>query len=182
MLNFVKIDNVSDAGYDALLHLYTSSFPQNERRSIPALEKLLADSNHFNMFILTNENGFVGFLNYWNFDHFFYIEHFAILPQFRNNKYGSEAMKIFASQAQKPIVLEVEMPRSTMAAHRIHFYERLGFYVLSNAYQQPPYDGVSFMIPMLIMCNDYHYANKHFQLIKNKLYKEVYAYEKEEGK
>ena len=180
MINFRKIYNINDLNHDVLLHLYINSFPENERRSIDSLETLLASSKQFNMFALTNENGFVGFINYWNFDQFYYIEHFAILPQLRNSKYGSEAIKAFMLQTKKPIVLEVEMPRSTLAAHRIHFYERLGFYVLSNAYQQPPYDGVSFMIPMLIMSNDYHYANKHFQLIKNMLYKEVYAYAKEE--
>jgi len=29
------------------------------------------------------------------------------------------------------------------------------------------------------MSNDYHFANKHFNLIKDTLYKEVYQYEKE---
>lgn len=182
MLNFLKINNVYDANFEKVYNLYVSAFPVSERREKNALVEVLKTDTKFNMFAIQNDNGFVGFMNYWKFERFFYIEHFAILPEYRNHKYGSEAMKIFMAQVNLPVVLEVEMPRSTVAAHRIHFYERLGFYVLSNAYQQPPYDGVSFMIPMLIMSNDYHYANKHFQLIKDTLYKEVYRYEKEEDK
>ena len=41
---------------------------------------------------------------------------------------------------------------------------------------QPPYDDSLFLIPMLIMSNDYHFANRHFQMIKDTLYKEVYNY------
>lgn len=179
MLNFLKIDNIYAANFEDIYNLYVDAFPKAERRTWAALESVLNNDRKFNMFAIMSDNRFVGFVNYWKFERFFYIEHFAILPQFRNHKYGSEAMKIFMAQLNMPIILEVEMPRNIVASKRIHFYERLGFYVLSNIYMQPPYDGVSFMIPMLIMSNDYHFTNKHFHLIKDTLYKEVYRYEKE---
>jgi len=79
------------------------------------------------------------------------------------------------------IILEVEPPKSIDASRRIHFYERLNFFVLPNFYMQPPYDKKSFLLPMLIMSNDYHFAHKHFEAIKGKLYEEVYQYEKPEA-
>ncbi|MCE5330765.1 MAG: GNAT family N-acetyltransferase [Bacteroidales bacterium] len=180
MLNFLKIDSVYDTNYADVYKLYVETFPVSERRSWASLESVLNNENRFNIFALMHENQFVGFISYWKFERFYYIEHFAILPHFRNHKLGSEAMAELVSQVNMPVVLEVEMPRTVEAARRIHFYERLGFYVLSNYYMQPPYDGVSFLLPMLIMSNDYHFANKHFNLIKNTLYKEVYRYEKED--
>ena len=113
----------------------------------------------------------------WKFSRFYYIEHFAIHPQHRNHSYGSEVIRLFLSTVSLPVVLEVEMPKTITASRRIHFYERLGFYVMSNFYMQPPYDGESFLLPMLIMSNDYHFTNKHFHLIKEVLYKEVYNFE-----
>jgi len=179
MLNFLKIDSVYDTNYADVYKLYVEAFPVSERRSWASLERVINNENRFNIFALMHENQFVGFISYWKFERFYYIEHFAILPHFRNRKFGSEAMTGLLSQVNMPVVLEVEMPRTINAGRRIHFYERLGFYVLSNRYMQPSYDGVSFLLPMLIMSNDYHFANKHFNLIKDTLYKEVYQYEKE---
>ena len=177
MLKFIKIHSVHDSNYEAVFNLYNSSFPPNERRSRESLEMVLNADSRFNVYALENEQGFVGFFNYWKFSRFYYIEHFAIHPQHRNHSYGSEVIRLFLSTVSLPVVLEVEMPKTITASRRIHFYERLGFYVMSNFYMQPPYDGESFLLPMLIMSNDYHFTNKHFHLIKEVLYKEVYNFE-----
>ncbi len=55
------------------------------------------------------------------------------------------------------------------------FYERNGFKVVQHPYAQPYYDGSGRMLPMLIMTNDTHFANKNFPLIKKTLYEEVYG-------
>jgi ribosomal protein S18 acetylase RimI-like enzyme len=177
MLKFTKIINVEDANYHELYDLYRNSFPVNERRNWDSLANIFEHEPKFNMFALENEDEFVGFFNYWKFSRFYYIEHFAIKSQFRNKRYGTDAIKLFLSEVNMPVVLEVETPTTIIASRRIHFYERLGFYVLSNIYMQPPYDGKSFLFPMLIMSNDYHFSSKHFKLIKEVLYKEVYRYE-----
>jgi len=144
MLNFLKIDSVYDTNYADVYKLSVETFPVSERRSWASLERVINNENRFNIFALMHENQFVGFISYWKFERFYYIEHFAILPHFRNRKFGSEAMTGLLSQVNMPVVLEVEMPRTINAGRRIHFYERLGFYVLSNRYMQPSYDGVSF--------------------------------------
>jgi len=48
---------------------------------------------------------------------------------------------------------------------------------VAHNYAQPPYDGNGFFIPELIMSNDIHFANKHFDMIKEILYENVYHYE-----
>jgi hypothetical protein len=91
-------------------------------------------------------------------------------------------MKQFLSKIELPVVIETETPRSLVASQRIHFYERLGFYMTTNFYMQPPYEGSQVMMSMLIMSNDYHFANKHFNHIKSTLYKEVYKYDPKKHK
>ncbi len=90
-------------------------------------------------------------------------------------------MGILLSKMKLPVVLEVEMPNNPTAIRRIHFYERLGFSVLSHKYAQPPYEGDSFLLPMQLMCNNLHFADSHFELIKENIFQEVYHYEFENG-
>lgn len=176
MLNFLKIDSVYDKLYSEVFNLYTQTFPKKERRTWAAMEAILNSDKRYNLFALLHENNFAGFIAYWKFEHFFFIEHFVITPKLRGHKLGSEAIKYLIDQADLPLVLEVEPPKTIIAGRRIHFYERLGFYVIPGFYMQPPYDNSSFLIPMLIMSNDYHYVNRHFNFVKETLYSEVYNY------
>ncbi|MFA6582495.1 MAG: GNAT family N-acetyltransferase [Paludibacter sp.] len=180
MLNFLRINDVSDPLFSKLFNLYTITFPRNERRNWAGLEHEVLYEKRFNPNVLLKDEEFVGFFNYWSFERFSYIEHLAIIPTLRNQKLGSEAMEIFKKKSNLPIILEVEMPNNTVAIQRIRFYEQHGFTVLSHNYAQPPYDEKSeFFLPELIMCNDVHFGNTHFEKIKETLYTEVYHYELE---
>lgn len=177
MIDFYPITSINDSYFAPLYELYTTSFPDFERRSWAGLDRALNNEKKFSANALLEHNEFVGFLNYWRFDHFIYVEHLALVPQFRSLKKGTIAMEIFKQAVTLPIVLEVEMPSNSEATRRIRFYENLGFKVVSHYYAQPPYEGERFLTPMLIMSNDYHYANSHFDMIKNTLYQEVYRFE-----
>jgi ribosomal protein S18 acetylase RimI-like enzyme len=176
MLSFHKIHTVSDPFFRPLFNLYTQAFPQSECRTWAGIELELDTENRFNAHALLINNEFVGLLNYWIFDRFLYIEHFAISADLRGQHIGREAMNMLMEQTKLPIVFEVEMPVNPMAIRRIRFYERLKFSVLSHHYAQPPYDGEGFIMPMLIMSNNVHFANTHFELIKDTLFEEVYQY------
>ena len=125
---------------------------------------------------LLKDGEFVGFFNFWTFERFVFGEHFAIDPKMRGQNIGSEMVKTFVSKINLPVVLEVEMPKDAQSIRRIDFYERLDFKVLSHNYAQPYYDGSGKLLPMLLMSNNYHFADKHFSLIKNTVYKNVYQY------
>lgn len=176
MLNFQKIKSVSNPHFLNIFKLYSQAFPLSERRSWGGLELELINENCFNAQVLLQNDKFVGFLNYWTFERFLYIEHFAVSSDLRGKGIGTEAMKMLMEQTKLPILFEVEMPNTVLAASRIRFYERLGFSVLSHYYAQPPYEGNGFILPMLIMCNDTHFGNTHFEMIKETLYEQVYHY------
>jgi len=177
MLNFYRIKSVKDPFFSNLFNLYTLAFPPSERRTWEGLEHELKYEKKFCVNALIQYDMFVGLFNYWTFERFYYIEHVAIIPKLRSLGNGSEAMNIFMEQTNLPIVLEVEMPNNIAASRRIMFYERLGFSILSHNYAQPPYEGSGFLMPQLIMSNDIHFANTHFDKIKETLYHKVYHYE-----
>lgn len=177
MFEFIKVENVYDSNFEEVYDLYTSSFPNYARRTWQGLETVFNKKNAFHCNCIKLDGKTVGFINYWIFDKFTYIEHFAIHPDFRDNGLGSQVLKNFISNSTLPIILETETPRTITASKRIHFYERLNFYMISNFYMQPPYEGGQVMMSMLIMCNDYHFATKNFSQIKTTLYKEVYKFD-----
>ena len=178
MLNFHRINDISDPLFTKLYDLYTSAFPPTERRTWDGLVREIDTENNFHPHALLKRDEFVGFFNYWTFEKFCYLEHIAVNSKIRNQHIGSEAMEIFMDQVKLPIVFEVEMPNTLVASRRIHFYERLGFSVVSHTYAQPPYDKESsFFLPVLLMSNNVHYVNTHFEMIKDTLNKKVYHYD-----
>jgi len=182
MISLQKIENVYDSNFEEVYDLYNSAFPQYQRRTWAGIESIFNKKPAFHCICVKSNNEFVGLIHYWTFEKFVYVEHFAVHPDFRNKGIGTSVMKEFLSKIELPVVIETETPRSLVASQRIHFYERLGFYMTTNFYMQPPYEGSQVMMSMLIMSNDYHFVNKHFTLIKNTLYKEVYKYDPKKHK
>lgn len=179
MLNFHRITSVNCPFFSNLYNLYTLAFPLVERRSWAGLEYELNYEKRFCAHALIQDDKFVGLFNYWTFDRFYYVEHIAVVPAMRDKGIGTEAMEVFKSQTKVPIVFEVELPGSTTSIRRIHFYEKLGFSVLSHKYAQPPYEDEGFLIPMQLMSNNTHFADTHFEMIKETLYQKVYHFELE---
>jgi ribosomal protein S18 acetylase RimI-like enzyme len=159
-----------------VFNLYLTAFPANERRSREKFVEILENENKFELYALIKNDEFAGFITLWTFEHFIYVEHFTIETSLRGQNIGSNTIKILLKQTNLPVVLEVDMPSNMQAVKRINFYERFGFYIVSRPYAQPPYNLNDKLHPMIIMSNDYHFADKHFKLVRDTLYKEVYHY------
>jgi ribosomal protein S18 acetylase RimI-like enzyme len=177
MIHFKRFKTVDCSEFKDINELYEFSFPHHERRNRNAFEHLTMNEEAFVCNAIYDDNVFVGFINCWKLNGFLFVEHFAIKSEFRDRKLGVSTMKYLMQMTDEPIVLEVEMPKSNDASRRIHFYERLGFFVLSDFYMQPPYHPNDFPTPMLIMSNNYQFCKKHFHSIKEKIYKNVYHFE-----
>ena len=176
MIEFKKIENSSDSLFSKMYELYQSAFPAVERRDLNSLVYVLNNDKNFEIDALMKDNDFVGFFSYWLFKQFVYIEHFVIDSKMQGQRIGTKVVEIFLSKINLPVVLEIEIPEDTQSTRRIKFYERLGFKVFSHSYAQPYYDGSEKSQPMLLMSNKINFAEEHFDLIKDTLYKKVYRY------
>ena len=101
--------------------------------------------------IIANNDEFIGFILWWNFENVAYIEHLATLPRLRGRGYGQHILKRFTSKPKIPILLEVEHPDTEMNRRRIDFYQRMGFIVNEYEYKQPPYKKCGDYVPLMLM-------------------------------
>lgn len=110
-------------------------------------------NNNFNPNFIYDNNKLIGYICYWDFDEFIFIEHFAILKDLRNKHLGTKFLKKFIENNNKLILIEVEKPVDEVTTKRINFYKYLGFIINDYNYIQPSYHEKSSNsnIPMLIL-------------------------------
>lgn len=174
-MEFIEIKSHNDNHFEKLLALYQDAFPENQRRTQDDFKKLIESENalfHCNAVILNGS--FVGFFNYWKFETFIFAEHFAIEESVRGNKIGEKVMKMIQSNANLPLVFEVELPDDEINARRIEFYLRLGYEIIPIDYLQPPYNKNGFWQPLHLMTDELQLVVKGFEQVKNIIYKFIY--------
>lgn len=161
--------------YAFMEELLTTAFPAEEYRALHQLRDYTDHTKKFhNNIIIDDDETPIGFITYWDFDHFYYVEHFAINPSLRNGGYGKKVLSYLCEALQRPIVLEVELPIEEMAQRRIHFYQRHGFNLWKREYQQPPYKPGDGFLPMYLMAHGELQCEKDFDEVKRRIYQEVY--------
>jgi len=154
--------------------IYENSFPPDERRDFKKLKSLLVDPR-FSLAAIVFEDEVVGLISNWDFEHFVYIEHFAVAREFRGNGLGTYVLKSFMQQEKRVIVLEVELPEDATSFKRIKFYKGFGFRLCEETYIQPPYDKGKQALPMLIMIANESEAALPFSKIEKTLHQQVYG-------
>ncbi len=174
----IILKRIIDAGnclLDQLFHLYVEAFPQEERRDIDQLKYLIENQTkmHFNAIEYAGE--LCGLFIYWDFGSFFYLEHFAVLPEKRNKKIGEQVLDYAAQQMKAPRILEVEPASNEITARRINYYRRNGYEILEKNYIQPSYRKDSVMgIPLWVMGNPEtiqpDLLKEYIQTIKREVY------------
>ena len=174
MIKFQRITTADINLYTYMEQLITISFPSDEYRALDEMKKYTDTKPHFYDNIIFHNEIPIGFITYWDFEEFYYVEHFAIDPSQRNGGYGKNVLHHLCQLLNHPIVLEVEVPEEEMAKRRINFYKRHGFTLWERPYFQPPYKPGDNYLSMLLMAYGELDSEKDFNTIKEKLYKEVY--------
>ncbi len=152
--------------------LFEEAFPEHERPPFSSLRH--RDAGKFHFLVAENGDDPVGILTYWTFDDLVYIEHFAIAEELRGQGLGKAVFLNFLSQRQEQVVLEVELPDTEEADHRVEFYASMGFFQNPQPYIQPSYRGDGHSVPMIIM-SKYELDDDEFSEIRSLLYREVYG-------
>ena len=169
----VKIDDEKALSF--IKRVYEESFPYDERREFDEIKRFIREKPEFKMTAIYAEETLVGFLSFWEWEHFIYVEYFAVDSKWRGSGYGADALKYFLSRTSKPVVLEVEKPEDDFSRRRIGFYERLGFKLWpGHRYIQPPYSEKKKPLELLLMSYGPLDMDKSFIGVRDLLHTQVY--------
>ncbi len=133
-MQFIKVE---EKDFDEVFTQMEESFPVCERRPYSEAKEVLGEKG-YTLFHIAYGGQKIGFISVWELNGFYFIEHFAIYSEHRNNGYGAKALDL-AKQRFKTLVLEVEPPISRLSARRLDFYKRNGFCENPFEYFQPAY-------------------------------------------
>lgn len=155
--------------------LYLLSFPEDERREVSDWIAYTWSKPEFCNNIIEFAGRKVGFISFWDFGGFVYVEHFAMEAAVRGEGLGGMAVETLCRTAGKPVVLEVELPVDDISRRRIAFYERHGFNLCERKYVQPPYRVGGNELEMKIMWSNAEDIEDVFDGIVARIYNKVYG-------
>lgn len=151
--------------------LYQKAFPEDERRSLSQIENCFSNKKYKLLGFWFTDN-FVGFIEYWDFEEYIFIEHFAVSEKFRGKSIGKNIMKKMIGFGI-PIYLEIELAIDEISKKRFDFYQKLNFEKLAIKYFQPAYSHNKSSIEMHLMANK-HNPEIDLQKIIFMIHNEVY--------
>lgn len=135
----IKIDNPDHRLYETFTKLYSTSFPVFQQR-IETQQEYAFSNNKYHLIGYVDEKRFIGFISYWEFNSYLYIEHFAINTDTRGKGYGSKVLNSFINSTDKIVLLEIDPVIDDISKARMRFYERCGFYDNPYAHKHPSYN------------------------------------------
>ncbi|WP_106828040.1 GNAT family N-acetyltransferase [Parabacteroides pacaensis] len=134
----ISLTTTLDPLYPVFKDLYKTSFPIFEQRT-EEQQKLAFSKDQYHLDCYQEENRFIGFIGYWRFKDYIYIEHFAIDTTLRGKGYGSTVLKNFIQEKNKRVLLEIDPVTDPISAARLRFYQACGFYPNVHIHTHPPY-------------------------------------------
>lgn len=149
-MNKIEVKSNSDKIYPQFKRLYEESFPLAEQRT-EFQQKMAFESERYRLICHEENNVLAGFISYWDFDNFIYIEHFAVNKDLRGRGYGFKIMEEFKSATDKILVLEIDKITDAQSAARLRFYKKCGFFENPHKHSHPGYGYGLGECPMLIL-------------------------------
>lgn len=173
-MNYLPVTNPDDLYLPFIEKLYDEAFPAEERRDWEQLLMMIGRTDDMFLQVITSRGNAVGFIIFWTFNDWCFIEHLAIDPQHRGMKYGESTMRHFMDKTK--VLLEVEPPVSKDAIRRISFYERLGMALIPFVYSQPSYREAHVFYEMELMSNGPENDMEQFDAIIFIILQRVYGF------
>lgn len=169
----IQLEKFTSFDFEEVWEILEQSFPKDELRTKEKQRMLFEEENAYEVLGVRREQKICAILAVWKFEHFTYLEHFAVKQQFRNGGIGAEVLNALMKTANK-IILEVELPDDEIKQRRIKFYERNGFIWNDYIYYQPPLREETKPFQLRIMSSGAVLNDMEFQKIRDILYKNVY--------
>lgn len=161
--------------FDEIYEIMEQSFPDDERRTYEEQKRLL-ENPLYHIYVLQDmeESSIQAFAAVWIFDSMLFLEHFAVHSRYRNLGLGARMLHEIVTKLGKMVVLEVEPPETELAARRIDFYRRNGFFFHTYPYIQPAMSDGRKEIPLFLMTSERAISEEEFYEIRDLLYEQVY--------
>lgn len=170
-MRFVRLTSEKHEMYGKTLELYGISFPSHERREAASQAKILRDEEYCFQLIY-DEEAFVGIVLYWETADFIYVEHFCILPEMRNRKYGQSVLQLLGREG-KAVILEIDPPVDAISVRRKAFYERCGFVENPYPHVHPPYHKGNVGHQLVLMTSPAKITQAEYDIFKDYLDRRV---------
>ncbi len=161
--------------FETFWKIYEESFPPDERRSKEQQLEIFNAENYDVIEILDEaQSNLIGFIAYWEFEEFIFVEHFALSKSERGKGTGGKYLKDFVANHEKPIVLEVEPPVDEITWRRVKFYQRLGWHLSDFQHIQKAYVTGRNGVLLQLMSYPEPLNDRAFQIIEETLFSTLY--------
>lgn len=137
-MDIQKVNNAAHPFFDEFWQVYNDSFPQEEKRNVLQQTEIFSKPE-YSLDIYLEEGALKGFLAYWSFPNFIFIEHLAITKSGQGKGLGNIILSDFINEHDLPIILEIEHPKDETCVRRLRFYERVGFKNNTYRHYQPAF-------------------------------------------
>lgn len=137
-MNKIRLSDTASPLYREFETLYAKSFPVFEQRTQEQQVAAFA-SSHYHLNLYYEGDIFIGFIAYWQFDRYSYVEHFAVHDMHRGRGYGAQLLNRFIEEQACQVVLEIDPIVDEISTARWRFYARCGFSQNSYPHIHPPY-------------------------------------------
>lgn len=173
-LRVIRVTDSEAVEFKAAWELYKGSFPIIEQRTLEHQRKAL-ENKHCYFDCYFDGDKFVGFICYWLFEDYMYIEHYAINPEMRCMGYGGKILNNLIGRYNKVIILEIEPVVDDITHRRLTFYQRLGFKVTSHDHTIPEYQLGMGQPKMVVLSHPTIIDEKLYEKFNHELYTIVMA-------
>lgn len=166
------LERAEKGDFEAIWGAMQASFPPEERRDERDAFAVL-DDPAYTVYHLVEDGVRVGFLTVWSLDGFAFGEHFVIYEPYRNRGLGGLAIDAATARFGR-MILEAEHPTTEIAARRLGFYRRHGFFINPQPYLQPSYHVGEDDVLLALLSYPAPLADTEFDCAVTRIYANVY--------
>lgn len=174
-MQITTIKSTDDKYFAEVWNIYNYSFPAHEKRTLENQKRSLEEFDNCFIDVFLDDKEVVGFMIYWNFDTFTYLEHFAINSSRRNGGNGSKLLTAFIERHKpRTVILDIDPPTDEISIRRRGFYDRLGFELNPYKHILPPYNNpCNSEFELLLMSHGRILSPEEFNIFKKALYEKI---------
>lgn len=149
--------------FEKAIEIYNNSFPDNERRPVPYMIKMLeTDQSYIYLIEIEGEVAGMATVNPMTGTNFYQLDYLAIEEKYRGLGIGNDFVEFLIDMARsenRSFIVEVEQPdcedKGDNKNRRIDFYLKLGAKEIKNVYYAlPDFDGKG-AVPMTLLLMEY---------------------------